>query len=271
MDKKIMNVACYIINLERDTSKKKTMQQECRKVGLTPIFTKAVYGANLSQSEIDKVYDKKAAIKYFNRELTKGEIGTVLSHLHIYSEIIDHNLPFALVLEDDITLPNNFHTIIKQILQKAPKDFEIILLGHHIRRSRKKDGIASIWNRLAIDNIYKCIRFSESVVGAYAYIITDKGANKMIEKYSIIDRPIDHWSESTVNLYGIIPSLVNVVDLNNQESLLSKERNRLIIKRTKYEQFKDKIQFLLKKLHLFEYVFLIKEKIIQFKKLKNYT
>lgn len=265
----MIDVPCYIINLEQDSIKKETIQQECLKVGLTPIFTKAVYGADLLQSEIDRVYDKKAAIKYFNRELTKGEIGTVLSHLHIYNEIVENNLSYALILEDDVILSEDLKQILSSVT-KLPRDWEVVLLGHHTGRSRKIDTLASVWHQQSINDNYKCIRFAESPFGAYGYLITKTGAKKLLKQFTIIDRPLDHWNDDIVNLYGVIPSMINVNDDSSTDSLLTRERNKVYIKRTKYEQFKDNVQLLLKKLYLFKYVFFIRDKIIQLKKLKTY-
>jgi len=263
------NFPCFVINLEKDVSKKLLMQDECKKVGINPIFTNAIYGAHLSNTEINKVYSKEDAVKYFNRELTKGEIGTALSHLHIYKYIVDKSIPYALVLEDDVELPDNIKQLTN-ILYKLPNDWEIVLLGHHTGRSRTIDTLASVWNQYKVDNKYRCIRFAEDPFGAYGYLISINGARKLLKQFSLIDRPIDHWNDKTVNLYGINPSFIIVNDEFISDSLLLQERSDMLTARTLFQKFKDMVQKMLKRLNLFEMYFSIKNFLLQFKNPRRY-
>lgn len=259
---------CFIINLEQDTSKKENMKAECIKASLTPTFTKAVYGVDLSEKKIDEVYNADKSLHYFQRELTKGEIGTALSHLNIYSKILKESLPYALVLEDDINIPIS-EKELSTMITKLPSDWEVLLLGHHTGRSRNIDTLSSRWNKSELSKTHNCIRFAENAFGAYAYIINLSGAKKLLKQFNTIDRPIDHWNDNYVNLYGVFPSIIHVYETPN-ESLLSIERKRSVTQRTLYQKFKDSIQNLLKTLHLIKIFYLIKNFFNQFKHLDNY-
>ncbi|MDM5263707.1 glycosyltransferase family 25 protein [Sulfurovum sp. XTW-4] len=264
-------IPIFIINLKKDKQKKENMQKYCEKNKLTPIFTEAIYGDELSEDTISQVYSKDLALKYFGRELTKGEIGTALSHLEIYRQIIDQNIQEALILEDDVDFKINHQDLI-DIVTKLPNDWECIMLGHHTKRSRDIDTLASFWNKIQINDKLKCVRFAEQPFGGYGYIINKDGVLKRLNDFKIIDRPIDHWDDKKLNLYGAYPSIIKINEYFSDYSSLDLERSKMdeTTIRTSFERFKDRIQLLLRTLHLFEAFFILKSFFIQFKILNKY-
>lgn len=264
-------IPIFIINLQKDINKKEHMQKHCEKNHLTPIFTEAIYGNDLNEGGISKVYSKDLALKYIGRELTKGEIGTALSHLRIYQEMIDQNIQAALILEDDVGFEINNQDLI-HIVEKLPNDWECIMLGHHAKRSRDIDTLASIWEKKQIDDNLQCVRFSEQPMGAYGYIINKAGALKRLNDFKVIDRPIDHWDDTCLNLYGVQPSIIKISRYFSDDSTLTAERSIMQEKTNRrfFENVKDKVQLILKKLNLLEFFFTVRSFFMQFKILKRY-
>ncbi len=261
----------FIINLKKDTQKKEHMQKLCLKYDLQPEFIDAVYGRNLDKNIILNVYSKDLALKYFGRELTRGEIGTALSHLAIYRQMIDQKIHTVLILEDDVDFEINNQDLIG-IIEKLPKDWECVMLGHHTKRSRDIDTLASFWNKKQINNNLQCVRFAEQPFGGYGYIINQAGALKRLNNFKIIDRPIDHWSDKELNLYGIQPSIIKINEYFLNYSSLTSARNKMEeqTNRTSFETFKDKVRLILTKLQLLEAFFILKSFFMQFKILKKY-
>lgn len=268
---KKQNIPVFIINLKKDTQKKDHMQKLCLKYGLQPEFIEAVYGKNLDKNTILRAYSKDSTLRHIGRELTKGEIGTVLSHLLIYRQMIDQNIETALILEDDVDFEIKSQDMLR-IVEKLPEDWECVLLGHHTKRSRDIDTLASFWYRKQIDNSLQCIRYAEEPFGGYGYIINQSGAKKRLNRFKIIDQPIDHWSDKELNLYGIQPSIIKINEFFLEHSSLNSERSKMEkhIHRTPFEAFKDKVRLLLTRLQLLEAFFILKSFFIQFKILKKY-
>jgi len=263
------NIPCFIINLEKDEQKKQQMQSICQKNNFTPTFIKAVYGKELTKEYIRSVADQSMAKDYLGRELALGEIGVALSQLSIYQQMIDSDIQVALILEDDVDFKINYQHFL-QLTKELPEDWECVLLGHHARWSRDRDATTSAWSRKKVFENYKCVRFAELPVGAYGYIINKKGATKRLNDFRIIDRPIDHWSEKNLNLYGISPSIVKINDNFSDDSLLTQERSKVKNFRTSFQKFKDKVQWILKKMNILETFFVIKYFFVKFKILKKY-
>lgn len=265
------NIQVFIINLRHDSKKKEYMQKLCEKNHLTPIFVEAIYGNDLHKDIISQVYSRDLSLKYMGRELTKGEIGTALSHLSIYRRMKDQNIETALVLEDDVDFEINNQDLI-HIVEKSPNDWECIMLGHHAKRSRDIDTLASFWNKIQINDKLKCVRFAEQPFGGYGYIINKVGALKRLNDFKMIDRPIDHWDDKKLNLYGIQPSIIKINEYFLDYSSLTPKRSKMeeTTKRTSFEIFKDRIRLFLTTLHLLEAFFILKSFFIQFKILQKY-
>lgn len=263
-EQKMTDIKCFIINLEKDTDKKDQMLHVCEKNGIEPTFVKAVYGKELEKAYLDKVSDQAKAQNILGRKLTEGEIGVALSQLSIYQTMIDNDIDFALILEDDVDFSFE-QGELKNIVKQLPQDWECVLLGHHTKRSRHIDTLPSIWNQKKVSQTHRLVRFAEGPMGAYGYLINKKGGEKRIKDFEIIDRPIDHWNDKKLNLYGITPSIIKVNDGFLETSLLSQERRSIEIKRTLFQKFKDKIQWALKKMKMLEMFYLLRNFLIQFK------
>jgi glycosyl transferase family 25 len=103
---------------------------------------------------------------------SNGEIGCVLSHLKIWKQMVDENIEYALIFEDDCAATTNIQ-YLEQIMsgeQSLVKNADIILLG-----ALAYYGHANIEN----SNFYRIRIFD----GSHALIITKATAVKCIEFY----------------------------------------------------------------------------------------
>jgi len=262
----------FIINLEKDIKKKDYMKKLSCKNNLEIEFINAINGNNLNHDSISKVYSKQATLNYFSRELTKGEIGTALSHLHIYNTMIKENIHSALILEDDVDF-NFTEKDLDNLVESLPKDWECVLLGHHTKRSRDIDTLPSFWHKHKITDTLECNRLAEEAFGAYGYLINTKGALKSLHQFRTIDRPIDHWSDKLHNLYAISPSIIKINDDFTDASSLASARKIAgeNITRTLFQRIKDSVRFFLEKFNLSGVYYICRDFIVQFKILKRYT
>jgi len=265
-----MNIPCYIINLEKEKEKKTKMKQVCKRNNIQPTFINAIYGKNLEKEYIQKICNQSEAKKNLGRELTPGEIGVALSQLSIYKKMLSENIEVALIFEDDVDFRFS-ENYLKDLIKKLPNDWECLMLGHHTKRSRDIDTLASVWFQLKLNDKEKIVRFAESPFGAYAYLINLSGAKKMLKEYEIINKPIDHWNDRIINLYGINPSVVNVDDENIKVSLLHEERTNTVVNRNFTQKIKDKIKNILIKMKLLNIYFRINNYIKRFRTLYKYN
>ena len=219
----LSEIPAYIINLRKDVKKREHMDRLCKKYNLNYHFIDAVYGKELSDNEIDEVYNLKDSIKHCRRALTKGEIGCALSHLKIYRYMVENNIQQAIIFEDDIEIKDGFDDVVGS-LEILPKDWELVLLGYLpnfkiYKKSQKK-----------INNDFSIVRFANVVFGLHAYLINLKGAKRLLNQLTTIAEPIDHYTGDSkyINLYGVYPEVVGLDVVCAQQSNLALERSQEI-------------------------------------------
>jgi hypothetical protein len=104
-------IPCFVINLEKDTQRRSAMQTRLAKLGITPTFFKAVDGRLMSPEALESHVNRIRAQQEYG-SLSAAEIGTSLSHIGIYQKMVNNQMPYAVVLEDDVCLDENFATYL---------------------------------------------------------------------------------------------------------------------------------------------------------------
>jgi len=103
-----MNYKIFVINLDERPDKFKNAEDQILAQGLSCERISAVRGSNLSEEEITKNYDTKANKKHYMKTMSVGEIGCYMSHRAAWQRIIDEELDYAIILEDDAEVLSNF-------------------------------------------------------------------------------------------------------------------------------------------------------------------
>ena len=201
----------FVINLKRDIEKKEHMLKLCKAFSLNCHFIDAVYGKSLSEEEIGKHYAKKMATKYSGRGMSRGEIGCLLSHKHIYQTMIDEEIEQALILEDDCEFCDDIEEVFDH-MDLFPNNWEVILLGHKSNFGYDTETKASIWWKQHISTKYKLIRPSDIGYGTHGYLINNRGAKRLLGKLDQYYKPIDHYTgnDKEVNVYAISPVAIKL-------------------------------------------------------------
>ena len=215
----------FVINLPQSTDRKAYIKAQCESMYLSPVFIDAVNGKELSKSDIEKCVDQNRVKKLFGRELLLGEIGCALSHKKIYQKMVDENIPYAVILEDDATLEKDLPIVVKKILT-APLSWELILLGHYKSNLTGLKSPISLWSKHRIASSFILGRLVDFGFGTHGYMITLKGATKLLADLDSIQKPIDHYTSdcNTINVYALSPTVVSTQ--NSFETLIDSDKVR---------------------------------------------
>lgn len=220
----------FIINLKKAKDKRQNMKMQLEHLGIKNYeFIEAVYGADLSLDFINEnVYD------YPDCALTPGEIGCALSHLYVYERMIKENLPYAMILEDDIILPDDFPELLEAIPESidVPQS-KVITLGEA--------------NKITLLNKYFNFKgYSEytavTAFCAYAYLINIAAAKSLSEKLRPIKYEADmfiHFRENgwLEQFHVFYPQYVHPIEEYAVQSDLMEEREVLKKKRHIYKKY----------------------------------
>lgn len=102
---------CYVVNLATDTRRRASMQQRLDERGIRAHFFEAVDGRIMNDTELESHVDRDKAAREYG-PLSRGEIGTSLSHIFLYRAMVQNNIPYAVILEDDVCLSADFATLL---------------------------------------------------------------------------------------------------------------------------------------------------------------
>jgi GR25 family glycosyltransferase involved in LPS biosynthesis len=118
-----------IINLARRVDRKQKLTHNLNLMKIKNYtFIEAVDGKTLQNNTSSEYYNKEKATET-KRELMPNEIACALSHLKIFRKMVDENIPYAVVMEDDC-IPNiNLHNFIRHF-DPSKVNTELVLLGY---------------------------------------------------------------------------------------------------------------------------------------------
>ncbi len=176
----------FIINMPKDVERRSSIQKRIDKAGVEAVFIDGVNGSVMSDEEVADVYDSAKRKRYFGRDMTKGEIGCLLSHRKIFTKMVDEDIPVAVILEDDVIFEPDFKQALKAIMLSPIKWDVIRFLGSKKIYKRGCRKIASLG-----DTRYQFARLPTAPGGAHGYILTLDAAKTMLEHMQKNWIPID--------------------------------------------------------------------------------
>jgi glycosyl transferase family 25 len=104
----------FVINLESSGTRRALMVSQLERLGLDYEIVPAINGHQLSASELAELADPEV-VRAAPEWLSPGAIGAALSHREVCRRIAAQGLPFAIILEDDVTLPDNLPSLLAQL------------------------------------------------------------------------------------------------------------------------------------------------------------
>lgn len=202
-------IPVFVINLKRNPERKAFMLQQLTHLGLKPEIVEATDGKTLSLEEEDRLYARVHSRELIDYELRASEIGCAHSHARIYRRIVDENIAYALILEDDIELDSRVVTLLYEAphfmstcdwlqINYPPVGYAFLRAWVKAARHQAAKSPFSIWYTLgkfpfiSILSFYegareymarrrpRVRRFIRPLYLAGAYIISNEGAKKLL-------------------------------------------------------------------------------------------
>jgi GR25 family glycosyltransferase involved in LPS biosynthesis len=182
-------VPLFIINLERDTQKRKFIECQLSALGITNYsFFKAfdAKSEKFQQLKMDFQYDESLTIKYEGRKLSDSIVALTATHYAIYEHIVSKSIDSAIILEDDALFINKYTHNIN--MSNAPLDWDICLFEGWLRIKPPLGPINAPFYDL---QSYKG--------GTAAYAITRLGSEKLLSARF----PLIHPPDGNLTWYNI--------------------------------------------------------------------
>ncbi len=217
-----MKFKVFLINLDKSTDRLQHCAAKLDKLNIQYERFSAIDGTTLTEEQRQKVYCASNNITAYKKDMSDGEICCYLSHMALWKKIIEEELDYAIILEDDFELDDKF-PLIHDAIAKI-KDWDYIRLANTIRKTK-------IRKSLTIDSNFALVRFNKVPINTLAQAISKQGAEKLIKNHNSIARPIDvdlkHYWEKNIDVIGIVPPVVLSQDAFESDiSKISKGKGR---------------------------------------------
>lgn len=177
----------YIINLERATIRRQFMLRQLKKLNISNYeFVAAADGMKMGNDWLEQQVDNEHLV----RPLRPTEIACAVSHKMSLEHFIKQgNTDYAVILEDDVLLPDNFAAIVDNAI-KAIKGDEVVLLSGSLHTKQQFKKIAPLDNKTSLIQAVKPI---EQIYFAAAYLMSKKVAATHINALYPITDVADSW------------------------------------------------------------------------------
>jgi len=199
----------YLINLDRTPDRLTAIKKELAKIDMDFIRIPAVDARNLD-------YSKFVVKNQYKREIAPGEIGCYMSHVKVMKTFIASDAEFAVILEDDIKLNDNF----KEMVEKAMETYVQLPAKHQWDILKLHNGKRRHIEVAELDSEHIIAACGTSIpIGTVAAIFTRKAAEKFLnisgKETTKIKRPIDSelqnaW-EYDLRIYNLLPSIITLI------------------------------------------------------------
>lgn len=235
----------YAINMKESEDRRRNILLQAHKTGLNIKFIDAVDGRNIQPSLLS-ILSKRDSYA-----ITTGEIGCSLSHLAAYNQLLSSREELALIIEDDVSLPENINNILNELKIKLNKKRPSVYLLSKVNHYNQKK-LDRLSNGSSVHHVF-------NAAFSHAYIINRPAANNLLNALLPVWCVADQWSTfqefGLIKLYGIVPSLIDtnpeferITTITHRDDKTIQDKKRTAWKKMyKSRPFKARI---LKALHL---------------------
>ncbi|MFC3096000.1 glycosyltransferase family 25 protein [Alteromonas sediminis] len=201
----MQNYNIFLINLDKSVERLRNADEQFKRLHIAYERMPAVYGPDLSETELNVHYSAEKNRKIYHKQLNVGEVGCYLSHRKVWQAIVEQNLDFAIVLEDDFSLNANFLASIAAVAA-VDVEWDYIKLAEY---PEKRKALSS-----REFNGFSLITYDKIPARTGAQAVSLSGAKKLLATSEQFGRPIDidlqYIWEKKLRLYGLKPYPVNL-------------------------------------------------------------
>lgn len=198
----------FVINLPASTARRARITRALDQAGIAHAVVSAIDGRDWSGAESALA---QQPLPHLGRPLSRGEIGCLLSHLSVLERIVRDGLPIACVLEDDAAIADDLRQVLDTI-ESVGGDWDVLLLGHHSARHAPAHGAETCFVRRRLTTRRTIARVAEFAMGAYGYVVTQRGAERLLAFARPFRMPMDwvtgHAPAAGIRLSAVTPPCV---------------------------------------------------------------
>lgn len=129
--------------------------------------------------------------------LNFGELGCAMSHRAIWADTVKHKYKKVIILEDDVTLDDDFRNKLSLIVNNLPNDFDVFFLDIALRYFPdnfcfiEPNFLLGKFSNTSSPYFARIKSNCKGITSSHAYVITYDSAKKLLKNSEHIHVPID--------------------------------------------------------------------------------
>jgi len=171
-----------VINLDRSRDRWKSIENQAKAAGIQLERVPAVDGNAIPDTEWVN-FDRRKFYLCHGRRPIGAEYGCYMSHIHALQRIVDQNIPYAVILEDDAGIPQDAVKRLQAIIDSGLR-FDVVKLYNHrtkgfVTKAKTSEG----------DELGRCIH--GPLGSSMGYLVTRDGAQRLLDTLLPMFLPYD--------------------------------------------------------------------------------
>jgi GR25 family glycosyltransferase involved in LPS biosynthesis len=184
---RLKEITFFYINCKKDQIKNDRMISQWAKCCEN-------YGDNIPLIRRDAVHYLDYSVGYYDSEYSAPEVESKIdgqisniavykSHTNLWKYIFDNHIQYALIFEDDVTIPENFLIKLDGILINTPESWNILFFGilRMMAQKTKNPDFHRILNKKGYNNGLHCYMVNIKSIKKLIHLITQVGAINQID------------------------------------------------------------------------------------------
>ena len=193
----------FVINMPSSYERLNAISSQFKKLNFT---FEIVPGVDLKlEPHLKDFYSVQDNIKNFYYPLSDGEIGCFLAHRNVWKRIVENEINYGLVLEDDALVSDDLKNVL-EVIDNLKIDWHIIKLTETNLKPRRTKNLFNI-------DGYDLVSYYKPPASTCAYVISRSGAELLLSLSIKISRPIDIEKQWYVfkglKIFGLKPYTVS--------------------------------------------------------------
>lgn len=158
----ILKGPCYVLNLDRCVKRWEISSERIRSAGFTPERRSSIDGMKIT-NRIQKWIDFGVNSDFIYGFDSDGQCCSTLTHASTWEHIVQNNIPFASIFEDDILFHKDWKDLAAKFYEQTDKNIDIVFFG--------SQGAGTAQNPMITSFPVFCV---------HAYMVTLEGAKKLL-------------------------------------------------------------------------------------------
>ena len=187
----VQDIQIVCISLDRTPERWYRFQKDAARAGIDVTRLSAVDARTFDATthpavSVGTANNIKSATRRSHYEIdSAGAVGCSLSHFRAWRSLLDSGAPAMVIFEDDTRVPPDFRQRLTQLLHDLPPKWDIV----QFYNTRYNGGVFGCQPDPTRQPWSTC----ENIMGAFAYMISPSGAQKMLKDAFPIELHVDAY------------------------------------------------------------------------------